>query len=306
MDIPSDVEKFLQETGLTELKETFKKEELSLDNILNLTHEYLKEIGIKKLDQRIKILKNIEEFKTKSVNVDSVATQVQKVNITGTKSNDGRWETAATLTLSSEGPVADWWGNCLGVFDLLPGLTNQAVAYRQRHTVSGEGKYLYKATEWNWFVGTILGENSGGLMNQSASNQVPRWGWKFGKEKGWHPATLSISTSPPSLCSTINITDTVSLGTFTATQDWSAGRQVFRNTNSGHVLCIQPGQVNWGVRATPESVDASIESCRAPSLCPAYERAARSERSGNTGWQYSSTERSGRISVKCDKCYRRF
>ena len=306
---PSDLEQFLNDAGLTEFEETFKNEELSLDNILELNHDNLKEIGITKLGQRMRILKGIETFKAKSDKVDSVATKLEKANITGTESNDGRWETAATLTLTSEGPAAEYRGGRLGVFDLLPELTNQAPAYKQRHTVAGEGNYIYKAGNGNWYVSSVLGQNGGGLRNQSASNQVPTYGWQCWNDKTWQPTFLSISTSPPSLCSTITIEaeDKVakrypaSLGTFTATQDWSAGRQVFRNTNSGELLCVKPGTVNWRVRPTPESV-ASIQSGCAPSLCPADKRAARSERRGQTSWAYfDNVLKYGGILVKCDQ-----
>ena len=63
--IPFDVEKFLSDAGLTEFEESFKNEELSLNNILKLTDENLKDIGISKLRQRIQILESIENFKAK-------------------------------------------------------------------------------------------------------------------------------------------------------------------------------------------------------------------------------------------------
>merc|ERR1719427_2394233 len=76
--IPSDVEKFLNDAGLTEFEETFTNEELSLDNILELNHDNLKEIGITKLGQRIRILKGIENFKAKSKTKLSKRTRILK------------------------------------------------------------------------------------------------------------------------------------------------------------------------------------------------------------------------------------
>ena len=90
------LEKFIQETGLTDFEETFLNEELSLDNILKLTNENLKDIGISKLGQRIKILESIETFKAKT----DLGGANQNEETTGTKSNES--ETAANLTMSSK------------------------------------------------------------------------------------------------------------------------------------------------------------------------------------------------------------
>ena len=96
--LPSDVEKFLHETGLTEFEESFKNEELSLNNILKLTDENLKDIGISKLRQRIQILESIENFKAKP----DLGAQKQDEKTSGVDNKECRSETAANLTMSSK------------------------------------------------------------------------------------------------------------------------------------------------------------------------------------------------------------
>ena len=42
------------------------------------------------------------------------------------------------------------------------------------------------------------------------------------------------------------------LGVYHASEDWSAGRRVYRQLNSGRVMSVRPGGINWAVRDGPE------------------------------------------------------
>ena len=54
--IDPQVLKFLEDLGLSELKSIFAEEESTVEDLLSMTNEDLKDIGIKKLNQRKKIL----------------------------------------------------------------------------------------------------------------------------------------------------------------------------------------------------------------------------------------------------------
>ena len=91
------------------------------------------------------------------------------------------------------------------------------------------------------------------------------------------------------------------LGTFTPTGDYSSGRQVFRNTNSGQYLLGPADYVNWYVLddvnahgsdyvGTGNPLSEGIQSFQsgcAQGLCPAHPRASYNSRAGGAkAWQY--------------------
>ena len=53
-------------------------------------------------------------------------------------------DSSTGVFLTSEGPAAECCGSSLGQFLLLPELHEGAACYRQRHTVPGAVKYLYR------------------------------------------------------------------------------------------------------------------------------------------------------------------
>ena len=94
--LPSNVEKFVREKGMTDFEETFTNEELSMDNIQKLTDD-LKDIGIRNFSQRIIILESIG---TSEARADLNPTK-QNEKTSETYSNESRFEKAANPTLSS-------------------------------------------------------------------------------------------------------------------------------------------------------------------------------------------------------------
>ena len=117
-------------------------------------------------------------------------------------------------------------------------------------------------------MGNQIGENSAACLWNSKSNlscKVPTGGWEFSDSRPqnpvWRQTPLQVTTSPPNLCTTVVLSATGrvaqqyprSLGNFSTTRVWSAGRQVFRNDQSGQVLCVVPNTSYWSVRDTTTS-----------------------------------------------------
>ena len=112
-------------------------------------------------------------------------------------------------------------------------------------------------------------------------------GWQCIGEKGWQSdPDLTISAPTLSPCSAITIRATGAavrarpgyLGVFSETQDWSAGRKVFLNTDTGKYLLTARGNINWTVRDNLDTLDkdagAYIQS-GSGSICPASARASK-------------------------------
>ena len=61
------VSSFLSSLGLENLRDIFDKEQISMDILIEMGHEELKDIGINAYGHRHKILKGIEKLQTGSV-----------------------------------------------------------------------------------------------------------------------------------------------------------------------------------------------------------------------------------------------
>jgi len=235
----------------------------------------------------------------------------QGADCRGDRNRQRSCNSPCTIVLSSDGPAAEYNGDTLGVYDLLPGHFRGCPVYRQRHTVGGDVYYLYREADKDWKSGDELGGNIGHLLNQARLDNcaLPSTGWQYAGNGPWQPTSLTISTALPSICSSVIITGNskvtklwpTSLGTFTLTSDWSAGRPVYKHQTSGRVLLVKFGIVQWTVQTTVESSVASITSGSVPSLNPADRRAAVSARFGRTNWVYWDGEwkQDGGITVKC-------
>ena len=66
------------------------------------------------------------------------------VAVTGAKCYMTECHSSPGVFLTSEGPAAEYRGESLGQFLLLPELHEGAACYRQRHTVPGDVTYLYR------------------------------------------------------------------------------------------------------------------------------------------------------------------
>ena len=213
------------------------------------------------------------------------------------------------LLVTSTGAAAEEQGDCMGVF-LLAGEHNNRPYYRQKHTLDTQGaKFLYSHDNGDWVVSDILGEDDGYLKNTSQTASVPTSGWQYAADgewlhdPPWHHDTITVtplSDLSSATCSSITISakgeaarkQASSLGTFTPTGDYSAGRQVF-SSDRGRYLMVKAGYSNWSVRRSVTATGASIQSGCSPGMCPAHPRARSDNRDGQMSWQHADVDYNG-------------
>ena len=192
----------------------------------------------------------------------------------------------------------------MGVF-LLAGEHNNRPYYRQKHTVDTEGaSFLYSHDNGGWVVSDTLGGAGGYLRNISQTASVPTSGWQYGVGNAWHhDPTMTVTHKfnlSSATCSSITISaegeaarkQPSSLGTFTPTGDYSAGRQVF-SSDRGLYLMVKAGYSNWSVRRSVTATGASIQSGCSPGMCPAHPRARSDNRDGQMSWQHADVDYNG-------------
>jgi hypothetical protein len=211
--------------------------------------------------------------------------------------------TTGKLVVSSTGPTCEYMGQCLGQYGLISDNT-----YKQENSRGGGDLFIYKAAE-TWFVSDTIGKYGGSLKNSTNSESVPVTGWQYADGTGTWPSDPDLTISAPALspCSAITILATGAaaraqpgyLGVFSETQEWSAGRKVFLNTDTGKYLLTACGKTTWQVQATLDKDACGIQSASG-TICPATARAGHSQRFKWNSWIYYDKEwKEGEIEVTC-------
>ena len=233
------------------------------------------------------------------------------------------------ILLTSNGSIADYQGDLLGLYQLMETQHNNAPIYKQLHNVSVHNKvqqhYIYLAD------GTTSVEDR--LRNCNNGSMLPRSGWEYYDGKGHTlDPELNIKTVADVnslICPSVTITASGEaarlrpkyLGQFKPTSQFSAGRPIFRNSH-GKYLLVVPGYTSWGVceenvkrfqdkKTGRVLVYTNLNSClirlssgSAPDLNPASVRAKNNKRIQQTTWQYRQhfnlNWHDGDIQVSCD------
>jgi len=114
--------------------------------------------------------KGIDEIKTKvwenGENIDVIIDLIEQVEI----------------TISSTGPSAITQGSRMGKYELVPTLSsNNKPVYKQK---DGDN-YIYQHVYGYWWVGLVVGVNTGGIYSEKPSETIPTWGWYYWTDTAW-------------------------------------------------------------------------------------------------------------------------
>ena len=218
------------------------------------------------------------------------------------------------LLVTSAGDAPNWHADYMGLYQVMSVNYNSAPAYRQVHNViATKSYYLYKYDTGAWHVSDELGDSGGGLFNSNTSPAPPRSGWQYwevniGEDRADpNLSIVTISDTSTRICPIINISARGAaarkvpdyLGRFTITNQFSAGRPVYRN-NRGKYLRVLPGTPDWSVSDNVVTDDQRIWSGAAAGLCPASDRSRYNKRRNINSWQYwDNGWRDGDITVTC-------
>ena len=220
--IDQKLSSFLTRINLPELIGIFAKEDLSLEDLMKLSYEDLKEIGVDKFKHRKLIAEELEKIRM-----------------------------PLRVVLSSSGRTAQHQRGMLGQYDY----DVERGHYVQTST-EGESElyspvYMYPDTDHKWWVGPCPGAKAGWLHNPAPSKKLPEfltesdWQCWVAPDKMWTgDPYLTIFPGPLSdLSPAYTVTASgdaarrlpAALGMFTMTQRWWNGRPVFEN-NKGWFL----------------------------------------------------------------------
>jgi len=220
------------------------------------------------------------------------------------------------LVLTSSGPAVEWQGDATGEFVKEVGGLHDGVSYwRQRHTVDGEGKYLYR-TAGKWKVGPTLGGTTAAVLSAPCSStpaRPPTEGWSYNDEEEWvsDPSLRCLPPSGPS-CTRLEVSLEGRAGQVRGSCRgsyremagvYSAGRKVFQQEGGqGRVLMVKAGMTDWSISDSVDAATAGITS-GAASICPADPRARSSQRFNVKNWRFYDGEDwvEGGVSVECDR-----
>jgi len=247
----------LQRLNLMEHEEVFKEQDLSLSDIAELDQEALKSLGIRLVKHRTAIIKYTSDIGSRTPSapayhlgeehgVDPPAysslfpgTSQPETGAEARSGEGSSQSSTSSVTLTSTGPSAEWWGSGLGVFDFLQEYNTDPAypAYTQRDFVANtQPYYLYRNDYGDWCVGEELGSSSSlALLNRTKSDTVPSTNWLYNDGKGgWlSDPELTVSTSLPSVCQVINISLhgaaarawSSAGGEYIPTGEWSVGHR---------------------------------------------------------------------------------
>ena len=212
-----DVVSFLARLSLSDLIGIFEKEELVMEDVMKLSNEDLKDIGVDRLKHRKLIKEEIERMKTH-----------------------------LSVVISSTGKAALRQRGMLGQYEY-----DGDNGYYVQTSTEGDSEhytpvYLYPDEDDKWWVGPSPDRKAGWLHNPTKSKTLP----KFQSDNDWLcwddtaktwllDPSLNIIPGPLSFLSMKYIVTGLgdvarrwpsALGVFTRTQRWWNGRPVFENS----------------------------------------------------------------------------
>ena len=252
VNIDQKLASFLSRLNMPELMGLFAKEELSLEDLMKLSYEDLKEIGVDKFKQRKLLSEELEKIKM-----------------------------PLKVVLSSSGQTALHQRGMLGQYDYDVDRGHYVQTSTEMESEHYKAVYMYPDSNHMWWVGPCPGAQAGWLHNPTPSDTLPEflaendWQCWNNSEQEWtvdpfltiFPGSLS-DLSPGYRVSASRDTTRgwpAALGVFRMTQRWWNGRPVFEN-NKGWFL--HHGQsVGWmiGSKIGKHELKGSHRSHHSPS-----------------------------------------
>ena len=220
--IDAKLASFLSRLNLQELVGLFAKEDLSLEDLMKLSYENLKEIGVEKFKHRKLIAEEIEKIRT-----------------------------PLKVVLSSSGGTAVHQRGMLGQYDYDVNMGHYVQTNTERDSEHHWAVYMYPDSDHTWWVGPCPGAKAGWLHNPTPSVTLPEflaendWQCWVDSDKRWavDPFLTIFPGSLSDLSAGYRVTASgeaarrwpAAFGLFTRTQRWWNGRPVFEN-NKGWFL----------------------------------------------------------------------
>ena len=171
--LDEDVASFLARLHLNELTEIFRRQRLSMDDILELSNEELKDIGVDLLKHRKLIIESAEKMKTRKISRTGGAAQQnntmkQEAERMKTKirSSEHCMEDAPAqvVTLSATGWAGKKEPECLGDYSLTEQVHNGRQVYRKSN-----GWHLWSQEDGTWAVSGNVGYDLPGMKSTDAA-----------------------------------------------------------------------------------------------------------------------------------------
>ena len=232
-----------------------------MDDVVNLSNEELKDIGVNKLKHRKLITQETQKMRKKC---SSAAAAVSAKPIEKEPEEDISNEKPVMmitrpefLVITSKGGASKLHGEVLGQFKYEADSEYYVQTSTEQSHENFQAVYMYQDSDNCWWVWTTPGEKKGALRNPRTNSEgLPENGhWQYADGTGTWPddETLTVSPGPlPPLPRLFTVRATGSaaykwpsyLGVFTRTQRWWLGRPVYTNTQ-GRLLHHGAGDDGW-------------------------------------------------------------
>ena len=145
-----DVATFLARLNLSELTGIFENEEFDMEDVVNLSNEELREIGVSKLKHRKLITQETQKLRSGSSRPAEPMPVTQTLKEPEVENSSEKPK--KFMVISSTGGAAQHWGGVLGQFEY----DEDKRYYQQTSTEQGQWKfeaiYLYPDEDDKWCV----------------------------------------------------------------------------------------------------------------------------------------------------------
>ena len=196
--LDEEVASFLARLNLNEVTEIFRRQRLSMDDILELSNEELKDIGVDLLKHRKLIIESAEKMKTRKISRTGGAAQqnntmkqeAEKMK-TKIRSSEHCMEDAPAqvVTLSATGRAGKKEPECLGDYSLTEQVHNGRPVYR-----NSEGIDLWSQEDGTWAADRCVG-NSDPAMKSTTAAVSPGLcqHWQYWADWKYKPGDITVT-----------------------------------------------------------------------------------------------------------------
>ena len=144
-----------------------------------------------------------------------------------------------------------------------------------------------------------MSEESSPLRSPTENGNLPHFHWECRERGKWIPdEKMTVTSGPKLLCASVRLSAPGAayfpqefLGKYTATSDFSSGRQIFKHEKRKLYLHVISGKIPWLISSVVNSENyAVVKSGTSPSMCPGDKRARYRQRKKENcvSWKYKS------------------